>query len=217
MKTMGSSKPSYPLIDKSGPEPKEDVKRTDDGLVDWEYELKKRVSDSDSEVEQEVEGIVEKYDGLVSMEAAPILVAKEKYDLDLLGEVREASTGNEGEIEIDNIVPGMRSLDLKASVAVVKDEFTKDGADWRVRNLVLKDASGKTEIAFWNEDSDKVEDLHGNNRERIVIEGAYTKEDTDDWQMDNYGVPAINTGDSTTVKIVDLETGEERTIISPDE
>lgn len=216
MKTMGSSTQSYPLIDKSGPEPKENVKKTEEGLVDWEHELKKRVDDSDSIVEEEIEGIVDKYDGLVSYEAAPILVAKEKYELDILGKVREEDN-HEAEIEIENIVPGMKSLDLKASVAVVKDEFSKDGADWRVRNLVLKDNSGKTEIAFWNEDSDKVDDLHGNNRERIIIEGAYTKEDTDDWQMDNYGVPAINTGDSTTVKAVDLETGEERTIISPDE
>lgn len=214
MKTMGATTTTqkHRPIDKSDAEPEESVKTDGEGFVDWEYELKKRVKDSDQEVEQEVEGVVEKYNGLVSMEAAPILVGREKYGIDLVSEC-DASP-SQTMLEIRNMTYDMRSVDITVSVKEVQDEFTKPDADWRVRNVIVEDSTGTTQIPFWNEDSDKVKDLNGGYEDDLVIEGGYTKSEGDvrDYHKDRHDAPPIEIGDSTKVKAVSPE-GEEEVII----
>jgi len=217
MKTMGATtdkQKNYGPIDKSDFEPDENnTVMTEDGMVDWEAELKKRVDASDQEVEEEIEGVVEKYDGLVSMEAAPILVGKEKYDVNLVNELD--TSDSQGAIEVANVTYEMRSLDIEVSVKEVQDEFSKPDADWRVRNVIVEDSSGTTQIPFWNEQGDKVEHLNGDYEENLIIEGAYTKSEDDvrDYHKQRHDAPPIELGDSTVVKIVVDEADEEELII----
>ena len=210
---------NYGPIDKSDFEPDtEEVKMTEEGLVDWEHELKKRVDDSDSEVETEVEGMVEKYDGLVSIEAAPILVGREKYDIDLVDEID--TSDSQGALEVANMTYEMRSVDIEASVKEVQDEFTKPDADWRVTNVVIEDTSGTTQIPFWNEKGDAIRHLKGDYEEKLVVEGAYTKteEDVRDYHKSRHDAPPLEIGDSTTITVVyEDEDEEDEVVVSPDE
>lgn len=216
MKTMGATtdkQKNYGPIDKSDFEPDENnTVMTDEGLVDWEAELKKRVDASDSEVEQEMEGVVEKYDGLVSMEAAPIIVGKEKYDVDLVSIID--TSDSQGAIEVANVVYEMRSLDIEVSVKEVQEEFSKPDADWRVTNVIVEDSSGTTQIPFWNEKGDLIRDLNGDYEENLIIEGAYTKSEDDvrDYHKSRHDAPPIELGDSTSVTVVTAE-GEKDKII----
>ena len=218
MKTMGATtekQENYGPIDKSDFDPGNETVMNDDGTVDWEAELKKRVGDEDSEVEQRVEAMVEKYDGLVSIKSAPILVGRSEYDIDLPGEV--GSLGNPKDIEVANIVNEMRSLNIRISIKEVQDPFSKDGANWEVTNVVVADTSGETQIPFWNEDSDRIQELNlkGGFEEELVVEGAYTQKESEvsDYHKNMYDAPPIEIGDSTVVKIV-YPDGEEETVIS---
>jgi len=204
---------NYGPIDKSDFEPDENnTVMTEEGLVDWEAELKKRVDASDSEVEQEMEGVVKKYEGLVSMEAAPIIVGKEKYDVNLVNEL--STSDSQGAIEVANVVYEMRSLDIEVSVKEVQEEFSKPDADWRVTNVIVEDSSGTTQIPFWNEKGDKIRHLNGDYEENLIIEGAYTKSEDDvrDYHKQRHDAPPIELGDSTTVTVVTGE-GEKDKII----
>ena len=219
MKSMGAmtdTDSNHGPIDKSDMQPEDNVKLTDEGFVDWEHELKKRVEDSDEQVEQEIEGMVEKYDGLVSMEAAPILVGREKYDVDLVNECN--TSGSQGDIEIANVTYEMRSLEIRVSVEEVEDEYTKPDADWRVVNVNVEDTSGTTQLAFWNEDADKVKHLKGGYEEEMIIEGAYTKSEADesDYHSNMHDAPPIEIGDSTKVTVV-YPDGEEEVIIEAED
>lgn len=218
MKSMGSvyeDDENYGPIDKTDFEPDNDVEMKDDGTVDWEVELKKRVDTSDSEVEQEMEAVVEKYNGLVSMKSAPIIVGCEKHDIDLVEEVGSLANAME-KIEIENIVYEMRSFDLHASIKEVQEEFTKPDADWRVTNVVIADSSGKTQIPLWNEASDKIQELNikGGYKEEVKVEGAYTKQGSEvrDFHKQRYDAPPIEIGDSTTVTII-YPDGEEEQVV----
>jgi len=185
---------------------------TEDGMVDWEAELKKRVDASAQEVEQEMEGVVEKYDGLVSMEAAPLIVGKKKYDVNLVNELD--TSDSQGAIELANVVYEMRSLDIEVSVKEVQEEFSKPDADWRVTNVIVEDSSGTTQIPFWNEQGDLIRDLNGDYEENLIIEGAYTKSEDDvrDYHKQRHDAPPIELGDSTTVTVVSPE-GEKNHIL----
>lgn len=155
----------------------------------------KIVEESDldqEEVEEELEDKMEEYSGLVSEEGAAHLVAKENG-------VELAEEENQ-DLQVDNIVPEMRKVHLKAKVLSISDvntfERDEDEEEGRVQNMVLGDESGTIRITLWDEQTeiaDKIEEGKG-----IEIGGAYTVED-------NRGSAELRLGDDAQVKMLDEE------------
>lgn len=144
----------------------------------------------EDEVKQQVEEKMEEFEGLVSEEGAVHLVAKENG-------VQVAGASNQ-DLKIENVVPDMRKVNLKARVVTITDmntfERDDDEEDGRVQNLVLGDDTGTVRVTLWDDQTeiaDKVEE-----GDPIEIQDAYTVED-------NQGNAEIRLGDSTQVKKAD--------------
>ena len=144
----------------------------------------------EDEVQEKLEDKMEEFSGLVSEEGASHLVAKEHG-------VQIAAEENE-DLKIDNIVPDMRKVHVKAKVLNISDvnTFERDDEeeDGRVQNLVLGDETGTIRVTLWDEQTeiaDKIEEGVG-----IEIAGAYTVED-------NQGSAELRLGDDVQVKMLD--------------
>lgn len=179
--------------------------------IDWKKQLVDRTEMNTTEVKIAIQEMMDEYDGLVGEEAAAILVAREK-GLDLVQELGEEDVS----LDIENIVPEMRKLYIEGYIDEVEDEYNPDGKDYRVTSVIIKDETGKTQVSFWNEHSDKAQKLRSGLK--IEVEKGYTQseEKISDYQMDRYGVPGIQLGDKAKV-IVSNDEGQEKVLISPDE
>ncbi|MFB6145958.1 MAG: DUF2240 family protein [Candidatus Nanohaloarchaea archaeon] len=155
--------------------------------------IEKIVEETDldeDEVKEQIEEKMEEFSGLVSEEGAVHLVAK-----DAGVQIAEAT---DQALKIENIVPEMRKVNLKARVVSISDmnTFERDGEeeDGKVQNIVLGDDTGTIRLTLWDEQTeiaDKVEE-----GDAIGIAGAYTVED-------NRGDAELRLGDSPQVKMVD--------------
>lgn len=154
-----------------------------DKIVD-ESELSK------DEIKEEVEDKMDEFEGLVSEEGAVHLVAKE-YGV----EIKEIDDNG---LEIDNVVPEMRKVNIKARVLNISDlnTFERDDEeeDGRVQNLLLGDDTGTIRVTLWDEQTEIAEQIEENDP--IEIRGAYTVED-------DQGRAEIRLGDSSKVKMAD--------------
>lgn len=144
----------------------------------------------EDEVEEKVEEKMEEFEGLVSEEGAIHLVAKEAG-------VQVAESGDQA-LKVENIVPDMRKVNLKARVTNISDinTFERDDEEeeGKVRNMTLGDDTGTIRLTLWDEQTeiaDKVE-----KDDAIGVSGAYTVED-------NQGNAELRLGDSAQVKMVD--------------
>ncbi len=142
---------------------------------------------TEEDVKEEVEDKMEEFDGLVSEEGAIHLVAKEN-GVRLAGET-------DTDLKIENVVPDMRKVNIKARIVNITDmntfERDDDEEDGRVQNIVLGDDTGTIRVTLWDDQTeiaDKVDE-----GDAIEIESAYTVED-------NQGNAEIRLGDSTQVK-----------------
>lgn len=139
------------------------------------------------EIEDEVQAKEEEFAGLVSEEGAVHLVARQ-YGVDL-------SDQSDRDLKIENIVPGMNRIGIKAKVVRILDvnTFERDGDedDGQVQNIIIGDETGTIRMALWDEQTELTEKIEeGDN---IQIENAYSKEGyRDDAEL------AI--GDSTKIK-----------------
>lgn len=147
---------------------------------------------SEEDVKEEVEDKMDEFEGLVSEEGAVHLVAKE-YGVEVQGAA-------ENDLKIDNIVPEMRKVNIKARVLNISDlnTFERDDEeeDGRVQNLLLADDTGTIRATLWDEQTEIAEKI--DEEDPIEIAGAYTVED-------DQGRAEIRLGDSSKVKMADEE------------
>ncbi len=155
------------------------------------------------EIEEEVEDKMEEFSGMVSEEGAIHLVAKE-HDVKITG-------AKDKELKVENIVPGMRKVNIKARVTNILDPntFERDsGEEGQVQNVILADDTGSIRLTLWDEQTEIAEKV--GEGDTIEIVGAYSVED-------NRGNAELRLGDESQVKMADeddvpeVETGGEDT------
>jgi len=156
------------------------------------------------EIENYVEQKQEKYGGLVNELAAHYLVARDHG----ISPNEELDYGyQEPELDIENVVPGINDLQITVTVDQVQatNTFEKEGETNRVRNVVVKDGTGKTQLTLWGQDTEIADQLQ--QRDQLRIEGGYTSES--DWCKKRYDCPAeLRLGDDGKLLRVRSE-GEE--------
>ncbi|PSH00433.1 MAG: hypothetical protein BRC30_03545 [Nanohaloarchaea archaeon SW_7_46_7] len=144
----------------------------------------------EDEVRENIEEKMEEFEGLVSEEGAVHLVAKEHG-------VQIAEQGD-GELKIENVVPEMRKVHIKARVVDISDvntfERDDDEEDGKVQNLVLGDETGTIRVTLWDEQTEIAEKIEEDDV--IEISGAYSVED-------NQGNAELRLGDEVQVKMAD--------------
>jgi replication factor A1 len=144
----------------------------------------------EEEVEEEIEEKMEEFEGLVSEEGAAHLVAKE-YGVQIAAEEAE-------DLKIDNIVPDMRKVQLKARVLNISDlntfERDDEDEDGKVQNIVLGDDTGTIRVTLWDEQTQIAEKI--DEGDPIEIAGAYTVEDQN-------GNAELRLGDEAQVKMAE--------------
>lgn len=141
------------------------------------------------EIEEEVEEKMEEFSGLVSEEGALHLVAKE-HGIDL-------SEAAENDLKIENMVPEMRNVKIKARVTNVLEPNTferDDGDEGKVQNVILGDDTGTIRLTLWDEQTEIAEKV--GEGDAIKIASAYTVED-------NRGNAELRLGDEAQVKMAD--------------
>ncbi len=184
--------------------------------MDTEEIIEKLVEEADLEkedIEEKIDEKMEEFSGLVSEEGAAHLVAKE-HGVD----IAEAS---KQELKVENVVPEMRKVSIKARVVNITEPNTferDDGDDGKVQNVVLGDDTGTIRLTLWDEQTEIAEKVE--EGDAIHITGAYTVEDNrenaelrlgDSAQVkmaEEDEVPEVETRDSTTTK---ADIGEVRT------
>ncbi len=144
----------------------------------------------EDEVKEKVEEKMDEFEGLVSEEGAVHLVAKEHG-------VPVGEGGGE-DLKVENIVPEMRKVKLKARVVNIGDinTFERDDEeeDGKVQNLTLGDETGTIRVTLWDEQTEIAEKI--DEDDVIEISGAYTVED-------NQGNAELRLGDEVQVKMAD--------------
>lgn len=144
----------------------------------------------EDEVKEKIEEKMEEFEGLVSEEGAIHLVAKEAG-------VQLAKSGSQ-ELKVENVVPDMRKVNIKARVVNISDvntfERDDDEEDGRVQNMVLGDDTGTIRLTLWDDQTEIAEKV--DEGDAIGIGGAYTVED-------NQGNAELRLGDEAQVKMVD--------------
>ena len=144
---------------------------------------------SEEEVQEEVEEKMEEFSGMVSEEGAIHLVAKENGI--------DVSEADNSDLKIENVVPDMRKVKVKARVTNVLDPNTferDDGDEGKVQNVVLADDTGSIRLTLWDDQTEIAEKV--SEGDAIKLGGAYTVED-------NQGNAELRLGDDAQVKMAD--------------
>lgn len=143
----------------------------------------------EEELEEKIEEKMEEFSGLVSEEGALHLVAKE--------EGVELAQAGDSDLKIDNIVPEMRNVNLKARITNILEPNTfdrDDGSEGKVQNIVLADETGSIRVTLWDEQTEIAEKVEEDDA--IEIQNAYTVED-------DRGNAELRLGDESQVKMAD--------------
>ena len=155
-------------------------------------DLIKKISEEadldEEDVKEEVEAKMEEFSGMVSEEGAIHLVAKE-HGIQL----SEASS----DLKVENVVPGMRKVNIKVRVTNILDANTferDDGDEGKVQNVILADETGTIRLTLWDDQTSIAENV--SEGDAIGISGAYSVED-------NRGNAELRLGDEAQVKMVD--------------
>lgn len=128
--------------------------------------LKKQTELTNQEIRDAAQKTIEEYQPLITdKKPALILYAQQKHNLQLMEKNQDYS------LDIENIVPDMDNLNLKAKVTHITD--TTNGDDWKRRKIKIKDQTDQTTITLWNENTEKLDKL--NTGDKILIENTYTK------------------------------------------
>lgn len=141
------------------------------------------------DIKEKIDEKMEEFEGLVSEEGAAHLVAKEHG-------INIAETKNQ-DLKIDNIVPEMRKVSIKARVVNITEANTferDDGDEGKVQNMVLGDDTGTIRLTLWDEQTEIAEKV--SKEDTIQISGAYTVEDQN-------GNAEVRLGDEVQVKMID--------------
>lgn len=150
------------------------------------------------EIDDLVDDIIKQNFGLVTEEAALYILASQ-HGIEPNTELRRDI---DTELQIQNIVPDMNTFCIEVEVVKVHDTnyFERDdGSKGKVRSVLVKDETGKTQISFWDEDTDVPDKL--TSGDRVRIEDGYTKES--DFCRDRYGCPAeLRVGNNGTLTLL---------------
>jgi len=122
---------------------------------------------SEDEIKQKIKEKVDQLSGLISEEGAAHIIANE------LGiKLFDYS----GRLQIKNILPGMRSIEVLGAVQRVFEtrEFKNDQRSGKVGSFMISDETGSIRIVCWNTQADSIKDLKENDVVKIV--SAYVKE-----------------------------------------
>lgn len=141
-----------------------------------------------NQIREDVEETRKQYKGLItSKKNALILYAREEKGVQLLDK-------KPPELQIENIVPDMRQVNLQAKIhSVDRFQYQKDGETRRGCSVKLFDDSGSIEMMLWGDDVDQVsKTLEGSV---VEIRNGYTSMYEGDVQ--------INFKDGTTVEKVE--------------
>ena len=117
-------------------------------------ELAKHTKLSKEELMKKVEEKQEELSGLVSLEGAAHLVARD-LGIDLLKK-------QERILQLKDVKPDMKRVNLKAkiiSITPVREFSKKDGTTGRVKNLIISDGTGQARIPLWDKQVDALEDI----------------------------------------------------------
>jgi ssDNA-binding replication factor A large subunit len=129
-----------------------------------------KTSISTAELDAKIAEKQRELSGLVSREGAAYIIARE-MGLDFFTQRAKPR------LEIKNVVPGIKSLDITARVFRVFEprEFTRNGAKSAVSSLVLADGTGTIRLSLWDQQVTLAKDLKPGVA--VEISGAYTKPD----------------------------------------
>ncbi len=122
---------------------------------------------SEDSLDKKIEEKLDQLSGLISEEGAAHIVANE-LDVKL--------TQSTGRLEIDNIVSGMRDVEVIGKAYKVFDinEFDKNGRSGKVGNFILADNTGTIRIVLWNDQADLIENI--SEGDTVMIESGYVRE-----------------------------------------
>lgn len=154
------------------------------------------------EIDDAAQDKIEKYDGLVSETAALYLVGRDHG----IHPSRELSPHRgRPTLDIANVQPDIHNLRITVTVDQVQDVNHVGDDDTPVRNLIVKDDTGRTQLTLWENDVDAAQHIEAGDQLRI--DGGYTSES--DWCQDRYGCPAeLRVGDGQLI-LVGEDGGEE--------
>lgn len=126
--------------------------------------------------------------GLVSEEGAAYIIGRE-LGVSLLKETNR-------NLKIENIVTGLRAVDVLAKVVKINDirEFDKKGKKGLVQNVLLADETSRIRLTLWNEETDLVKLGKLKEDDVIKITGAYVR-------ADNLGKPNLMIGKGKLEKV----------------
>ncbi len=141
------------------------------GLDEIIKELKDKTKFSRKQIYERIKKKHEELSGLVSMEGAGHLVARD------LG-VNLVFT-NKRELDIKDIVPGMKHVNLKARIIQISEtrEFErKGGKKGKVCNLILTDGTGQIRLPLWDKQVTMVEEGEVKEDDVVELKNALAKE-----------------------------------------
>jgi ssDNA-binding replication factor A large subunit len=134
-------------------------------------ELEKNTKYSREKLLEMIKNKQEELSGLVSMEGAGHLVARD-LGVNLLIQEKRV-------FKINNIVKGMKNVNLKARVIQISEmrEFErKDKNKGKVCNLILTDGTGEIRLTLWDKQAGIVEEGKINEGDVIEVKNAFSKE-----------------------------------------
>jgi hypothetical protein len=153
------------------------------------YELAKKSGKSEKEIIKMAEKKIEEFSGLVSIEGALYILAKD------LGVIIEPKSYKK-DIKIENLVAGIKRVDIKAKVAEKSDirEFVRnDGSVGKVESIILADETGAIRLSLWD---DQIEKFNLEEGSFVEIRNAYCVENS-------LGDCELRFGDRTQVKEIE--------------
>ncbi|OGI12510.1 hypothetical protein A3K64_01230 [Candidatus Micrarchaeota archaeon RBG_16_36_9] len=130
--------------------------------------IKEKANLTEEEINRKVIEKQQELSNLVSKEGAAYIIAKE-LGLDIFPKTKRR-------LEIKNVLPKLRNLNLTARVVKVFDpkQFKKKDKMGKVATVILGDSSGTIRMSLWDAQTEIVEKLKPDMP--VEVFGAYTKE-----------------------------------------
>ena len=134
-------------------------------------EIEKNTNFSRKQIYDKIKKKHEELSGLVSLEGAGHLIARE-LGVNLL-------TTRKRNLKIKNMVSGMKNVDLKARIIQISEtrEFDrKDGKKGKVCNLILTDGTGEIRLPLWDKQVSMVEEGSIKSGDVVELKNVLSKD-----------------------------------------
>ncbi len=147
--------------------------------------IKEKTKLSDEQINSKIKNKLSQLSGLISEEGAAHIVANE------LG-VKLYETPEK--LQVKNILPGMRNVNLVGKVVRVFDirHFETENRKGKVGSFILGDETGVIRVVAWNDKADLISNI--SPEDMIKIESAYAREN-------NRGLRELHLGDRSNIII----------------